>query len=99
MQHATTDLTVSAAVWQRYPRFACAYSLHAQARRYAVLTASEHMPAPAPRYMLTDCHSDGAAAYAAPRYSLAPAYDEWQAMVIDAVRRMRRWRYYADSPD
>jgi hypothetical protein len=50
----------------------------------------------APNYSVVDTHSDGCAVYAAPKYSLVPAYDDWQAMVIDAVRRMRRWRYYSD---
>jgi hypothetical protein len=98
MPHASTSLTVSAAIWQRYPRLAQAASLHEQARRYAVLTATEALPA-APRYSVVDCHADGASVYAAPRYSLVPALTDWQAAVIDAVRHMRRWRLYSDSPD
>jgi hypothetical protein len=50
----------------------------------------------APNYSVVDTHSDGCAVYATPKYSLVPAYDDWQAMVIDAVRRLRRWRYYSD---
>lgn len=50
----------------------------------------------APNYSVVDTHSDGCAVYATPKYSLVPAYEGWQAMVIDAVRRMRRWRYYSD---
>jgi len=73
-------------------------ALHVQARRYAVLTATEALPA-APRYSVVDCHADGASVYAAPRYSLVPALTDWQAAVIDAVRHMRRWRLYSDSPD
>jgi len=72
--------------------------LHAQARRYAVLAASEAIDR-APAYTVVDCHADGAAVYAAPRYSLVPALTDWQAAVIDAVRHMRRWRLYSDSPD
>jgi len=73
-------------------------ALHVQARRYAVLTASQTIDR-APAYTVVDCHSDGASVYAAPRYSLVPALTEWQAAVIDAVRHMRRWRLYSDSPD
>jgi hypothetical protein len=72
-----------------------------QARRFAILTASESVSADAnvARYMLTDCHSDGAHAYCQPRYSLVPALDDWQLAVIEAMRRLRRWRYYSDLAD
>jgi hypothetical protein len=96
--HATTNLTAAPAVWHRYPRLACAASLPAQARIYTIVTASEAVPT-APRYTVVDCHSNGASYYTAPRYSLAPALTEWQAEVIAAVQRLRRWRYYSDSPD
>jgi len=72
-------------------------ALHAQARRYAILTASEAIDR-APAYTVVDCHSDGASVYTAPRYSLVPALTDWQAEVIDAIRHLRRWRLYSDSP-
>lgn len=52
-----------------------------------------------PAYMLTDCHGDGCRAYALPQYSLVPEWDTWQAAVLDACRRLRRWQYYSDPSD
>jgi hypothetical protein len=73
-------------------------ALHPQARTYAIASASaavDHVP----HYSIVDTHGDGCSAYYAPRYSLVPALTDWQAEVISAVQRMRRWRYYSDSPD
>lgn len=97
----TINASHASAVWHRYPRLACAASLHVQARRYAILTASESVSANAsvPHYMLTDCHSDGAHAYCQPRYSLVPALDDWQLAVIEAMRHLRRWHCYSDLTD
>lgn len=73
--------------------------LHAQARAYHIAAASAEVAAiAAPAYMLPDCHGNGAAAYAQPRYSLVPALTDWQAEVIDAIRHLRRWHCYSDSP-
>lgn len=97
----TLTLTASAAAWHRYPRLAVHTPLHVQARRFAILTASESVSADAnvARYMLTDCHSDGAHAYCQPRYSLVPAFEPWQAAILDAMAHLRRWRYYSDLAD
>jgi len=73
-------------------------ALHPQARIYAIASASaavDHVP----NWSITDTHSDGCAAYRQSPYSLVPALTDWQAQVISAVQRMRRWRYYSDSPD
>jgi len=72
--------------------------LHPLARNYAILTASEAIDH-APHWSIVDTHGDGCAAYRQPHYSLVPALTDWQAEVISAVQRMRRWRYYSDSPD
>jgi hypothetical protein len=72
-------------------------ALHPQARTYAIVTASAAVDR-VPAYTVVDCHSDGAAVYTAPRYSLVPALTDWQAEVIAAVRHLRRWRLYSDSP-
>jgi hypothetical protein len=73
-------------------------ALHAQARTYAIVTASAAVDR-VPAYTVVDCHADGASYYAPPRYSLVPALTDWQAEVIAAVQRLRRWRFYSDSPD
>ena len=96
MPRATVRADWSAAIWQRYPRLAQAATLHAQARRYAILSASEALPA-VPIYHVVDTH--GNAVYATPRYTLAPAFTAWQSEVIAAVSRLRRWRLYSDSPE
>jgi hypothetical protein len=80
------------------PMPAPAPALHPQARTYAIASASAAIDH-APHYSIVDTHGDGCSAYYAPRYSLVPALDEWQSEVISAVQRMRRWRYYSDSPD
>ena len=99
MSHRATILHASyaAPTWSRFPRLAQAAPLHPQARTYAVVTASELVrQTDAPHYTVVDCHGDGCAVYRKPAYSIVPAYDAWQASVLDAIRRLRRWRYYSD---
>jgi hypothetical protein len=73
------------------------------AHRYLSHRATEHQRrralasfelAAVARYSIVDCFQDGAALYYAP----APAptgYSPFGAMVLGAVRQLRRWRYYA----
>lgn len=101
-QHRATILsaTYAAPLWCRFPRLAQAPALHPQHRAYAILTASELVrQTDAPHYTVVDCHGDGCAVYAAPRYSLVPELTPLQAAIIDAIRRLRRWRYYSDLTD
>lgn len=98
MIHSHSTLTVSAAVWQRYPRLACAAPLHPQARTFAIVEADAAVERVA-HYSVVDTHAAGAAYYTPVRYSLVPALPEWQLAVLDAVRRLREWRKYSDSPE
>ena len=94
----TLTLTCQHATWQRWPRLAAHAPLHVQARTFAIVEASasvEHVA----HYTVVDCHSNGAAYYAPVRYSIVPAFTEWQAAMLDAVRRLREWQRYSDSPD
>ena len=97
MPHAHTTLTASAATWQRYPRLACARSLPAQARTFHVVEAAQGIDHVA-HYTVVDCHSNGAAYYATPRYSLVPQFEAWQLACLAAISRLREWQRYSDSP-
>ena len=94
----TLTLTCQHATWRRYPRLAQAAPLHVQARTFAIVEADANVDRVA-HYSVVDCHANGAAYYTPVRYSLVPAYAEWQAAMLDAVRRLREWRNYSDSPD
>ncbi len=47
-------------------------------------------------YSIVDCMQEGAALYYAPAPTPAP-WSPFGAMVLDSVRRLRRWRYYDAS--
>ena len=50
-----------------------------------------------PHYLLPDTF--GSPAYSPPRQRGMPAYSPLAAMLLDCCQRLRRWRYYGDSPD
>jgi hypothetical protein len=82
------------------PRLAQAPALHHQHRTYVILTASELVrQIDAPHYTVVDTYGAGASVYARPRYSLVAELTPLQAAIIDAIRRLRRWRYYSDLTD
>jgi len=52
----------------------------------------------APHWTIVDTHGIGAAAYRTGAMAeAAPALEPWQAECLEAIRHLRRWRYYADS--
>jgi hypothetical protein len=51
----------------------------------------------APRWTMCDTGQLGAAAYTTPVATATPLYADWQCAVLEAVRRMRRWHYYAEA--
>ena len=97
--HASVYADWTDATFCRFPRATRPRSLTPAERSAATASAAIVVASQPPTWSIVDCHGDGAAAYYAPRYSLVPAYDGWQAAVIDAIRHLRRWRYYSDSAD
>jgi hypothetical protein len=66
-----------------------------QARRFAIVEASANVEHVA-HYSVVDTHSNGAAYYAPVRYSIVPAFTEWEAAMLDACQRLRRWQFYSN---
>jgi len=108
MQHLTSTLPASAYHATRYadwtfasyclwPRATRCRSLPEVERRKLVARASSYAGKLAllPRYSLPDTYN--VPAYARQRQPL-PALPDWQVACLEAVRHMRRWRYYSDSP-
>jgi hypothetical protein len=85
----------------RWPRAAIAAPLPLIERRRAVARASMWVALNAtPHWTIVDTHGQGAAAYRHPSANAAaPLYSPLQCAILEAIRHMRRWRYYADALD
>lgn len=82
--------------WSRWPRRVELDFVPDAERRRIVARASMRVAlSAAPRWTIVDTHGIGAAAYRHPIASAPPLYSPLQAAILDAIRHMRRWRYYA----
>lgn len=84
--------------WSRWPRRLTPYrTLPIVDHRRIVARASMQVALDrAPRWTMPDTYGQGAAAYRQAA-SAPPAWTPLQAAMLDAIRRMRRWSYYADA--
>lgn len=98
--HATRYAEWLDATWSRWPRRLELDFVPDAERRRVVARASMWVALThaAPRWTIVDTHSQGAAAYRHPIARATPLYTPLQAAILDAIRHMRRWSYYA-APD
>ncbi len=96
---ASTPLAAFSARWPRqYPtRVALDYVSDAERRRIVARASMQVALDAAPRWTIVDTFQAGAAAYRLGGAPRAPLYSPLQAAILDAIRHMRRWHYYADS--
>lgn len=80
----------------RLPRQCSMARLPEAAQALIVARASSRRPYAA-LYTVPDVFQLGASVYAPEAAQRMPAFTDWQAAMLDAVRRVRRWRYYAEA--
>jgi hypothetical protein len=97
--------TYAVAQWQRIdnqPHSATLYaSMRAAPRRALAAPAVAAYAASrraVPAYTIVDCGQDGAQRYASVPATRQPLYSPFGAMVLDAVRMLRRWRWHSATP-